>query len=365
MPPVLLECFRTFVSDAGQAKLVLAWPACQSPLVRLQMAAGDAAHAERLRNGQPAAAASAVALWWAALTAFKHRWAAPQSPFASGAAAYGRFGVLAEFGDACGAPWVVSHNFCQAAVQALLAGIKENVPDSQRWVPSPALAWRLIALIASAVCGKLARDACTALLNVPPCGNMWQTTHQPPLTGSGTAAVSQTGPPELHALHGPPCMCRRLDCLAVSYLEALQAPPPHAGPQTATGAGAGAGWPALLAYCSTLVELLEVPHLGDLILACGGGGFFCDAATRMLVRLARTAQHPRPVMCGSRVPLMPSPVVALLMSPYLLSSCTTVLLLLPCSASVQARGWMWMRTGPTIRWLPWPCCFGQRSPVQH
>ena len=100
-----------------------------------QIAAGGRGSDERLHSGRPVAAAPAVALWSAALTAFKHRWAAPQSPFADAAAAFGWLAVTKESGDMCGT-WMLVGDRCEAAVPALLAaGIEEGVPDSQRWVP--------------------------------------------------------------------------------------------------------------------------------------------------------------------------------------------------------------------------------------
>jgi hypothetical protein len=92
--------------------------------------------------------------------------------------------------------------------------------------------------------------------------------------------------------NAPPCTCRRLDCLAICYLEALQAPPPGTGPAVDAARGALAGPDELGASCSILAELLEVPDLSQLILACGGGTTFCDAATGLLVRRAGSSHKP-------------------------------------------------------------------------
>jgi hypothetical protein len=108
----------------------------------LWIAADSGQSGERLHSGQPVAAASAAALWLAALTAFKHRWAASQSPFADAAAVFSRFIVRHEHGDVCGASWVLVRDSCKAAVAALLDCIKEGVADSQRCVPI--LLWLLI-----------------------------------------------------------------------------------------------------------------------------------------------------------------------------------------------------------------------------
>ena len=92
--------------------------------------------------------------------------------------------------------------------------------------------------------------------------------------------------------NAPPCKCRRLDCLAISYLEVLQAPPPGAAPALAaeSGAGVGSSDDELYSFCSALVHLLAVPTLVQLLLACGGGRAFCDAVARLLVR--RRARGP-------------------------------------------------------------------------
>jgi hypothetical protein len=105
--------------------------------------------------------------------------------------------------------------------------------------------------------------------------------------------------------------CRRIDCLALSYLEVLQAPSlAELGVASMAAAVKAQTWPIELLeqhsepQCRRLGALFMVTALQPLLVANGGTEALLAGASRLLVRYRRWgAGNPTPPLCNTILPM--------------------------------------------------------------